>query len=248
MAHMGEGAWMGDSAVSLTSAVESDFSPAWSPDGQAIAFLRALPANRVQYVIKPYPDGTNTSWQQQRVACAGALPARSLVSRWQAPHHLSINAGSDCGLVALSIATAAAIKLNSLRPGRVTLRPPFHQTGERSLSSGARQTRISHYTPLPSQGIRSQLDSPGRSPLKWISSKPACLGPCFRRARVCARKLLIRFRALPSRGGARTKPTPSSARDQPRRGHQFPGTAASSSSREHRRVLRSGELNSQPTR
>ena len=91
----------------FTSSPESNVSPAWSPDGRTIAFVRRLPPASVQYIVKPYPDG------QERILmtvanCAPLVWVR-LISWHPSGKHLIVPEPEDersCGLAGSCIGTA----------------------------------------------------------------------------------------------------------------------------------------------
>ena len=101
-----------DAPQQFTSTPQDETSPAWSPDGHKIAFMRTISPASAQYIIKSYPDGAENTLRTVET-CAPDLHLRVLA--WHpGGNHLIITERQkerSCGLAALSIATGATTSL-----------------------------------------------------------------------------------------------------------------------------------------
>ncbi len=122
--------------VRLTSGVDGDFGPAWSPDGRSIAFLRARAPFRAAVMI------TSAMGGQERELAEVTLNTRTILGHWRAlevpPPYL---VWSSDGKWLLSTEQArpgesASLVRISVESGekRVITSPPVHGNGDGALA------------------------------------------------------------------------------------------------------------------
>ncbi|UCF38777.1 MAG: PD40 domain-containing protein [Acidobacteriota bacterium] len=121
------------SRLRLTETPQHEYSPAWSPDGSRIAFLRALPGGRSKIILIPALGGGERELAE--VTTTDPVWGRQLAwapdGEWLATTHRQ--AGSGFGLILIPVSTGAPIQLTEAPAGYMGDHSPAFSPEGRSL-------------------------------------------------------------------------------------------------------------------
>jgi Tol biopolymer transport system component/DNA-binding winged helix-turn-helix (wHTH) protein len=161
----------GDQTVQLTRNA-GDCCPAWSPDGQTIAFSR-FSENELQIYtvpVKHTPDGVLTTGTEKKLNTGGITPRRGEVS-WS-PDGKTLAFAGGAGIILLNPVDATAHRLTEPPPVSEDWGPSFSPDGKRVLFVRSRDTGFSEeIMTIPSYGgsVARVASEPARilGPPQW---------------------------------------------------------------------------------